>query len=91
MSRRLFLTGSYDSMVRLWNMSGECVATLDGHADAVKSVAFGAATGMDMKNSLVSCISLIISNTLTCLENEAVVFSSSLDQTVMAWEVSTIG
>ncbi|KAH8548870.1 WD40-repeat-containing domain protein [Umbelopsis sp. PMI_123] len=66
-SSQLFLTGSYDSMVRLWNMSGECVATLDGHADAVKSVAFGAAT-----------------------ENEAVVFSSSLDQTVMAWEYSLV-
>ncbi|KAG2184954.1 hypothetical protein INT43_000867 [Umbelopsis isabellina] len=62
---QLFLTGSYDSMVRLWNMSGECVATLEGHADAVKSVAFGSIT-----------------------DNEAVVFSSSLDQTVMAWTYS---
>ncbi|GAB5593834.1 ribosome bioproteinsis protein ytm1 [Umbelopsis nana] len=64
---QLFLTGSYDSMVRLWNMSGECVATLEGHADAVKSVAFGATS-----------------------ENEVVVFSSSLDQTVMAWEYSLV-
>ncbi|CAO3657977.1 unnamed protein product [Umbelopsis ramanniana] len=66
-SSQLFLTGSYDSMVRLWNMSGECVATLEGHADAVKSVAFGATTG-----------------------NEAVVYSASLDQTVMAWEYSLV-
>lgn len=36
----LFATGSYDNMVRLWNTSGECVATLLGHTDAVKSVAF---------------------------------------------------
>ncbi|KAG2181779.1 hypothetical protein INT44_008594 [Umbelopsis vinacea] len=66
-SSQLFLTGSYDSMVRLWNMSGECVATLEGHADAVKSVAFGAAT-----------------------DNEVVVYSTSLDQTVMAWEYSLV-
>ncbi|KAI8989357.1 WD40-repeat-containing domain protein [Pilobolus umbonatus] len=37
----LFLTGSYDHMVRLWNSSGECIDTLIGHEDAVKSVAFG--------------------------------------------------
>ncbi|KAI7857968.1 WD40-repeat-containing domain protein [Circinella umbellata] len=37
----LFLTGSYDNMVRLWNKSGECVATFSGHSDSVKSVAFG--------------------------------------------------
>ncbi|KAI9482941.1 MAG: WD40-repeat-containing domain protein [Benjaminiella poitrasii] len=37
----LFLTGAYDNMVRLWNSSGECVSTLLGHTDAVKSVAFG--------------------------------------------------
>ncbi|KAI8991790.1 WD40-repeat-containing domain protein [Mycotypha africana] len=37
----LFLTGSYDSMVRLWNTSGECVATLMGHKEAVKNVCFG--------------------------------------------------
>ncbi|KAI9260604.1 WD40-repeat-containing domain protein [Phascolomyces articulosus] len=37
----LFLTGSYDNMVRLWNKSGECIATLGGHTEAVKSVAFG--------------------------------------------------
>ncbi|KAI8575857.1 hypothetical protein K450DRAFT_259882 [Umbelopsis ramanniana AG] len=66
-SSQLFLTGSYDSMVRLWNMSGECVATLEGHADAVKSVAFGAAT-----------------------DNEVVVYSTSLDQTVIAWEYSLV-
>lgn len=53
MCYRLFLTGSYDSMVRLWNMSGECVATLEGHADAVKSVAFGATAGMPTKYSNV--------------------------------------
>lgn len=40
----LFLTGSYDNMVRLWNTSGECVATLMGHDDSVKSVTFGDVT-----------------------------------------------
>ncbi|KAI9490380.1 WD40-repeat-containing domain protein [Zychaea mexicana] len=40
----LFLTGSYDNMLRLWNKSGECVATFTGHSDAVKSVAFGPST-----------------------------------------------
>lgn len=37
---RLFLTGSYDGMTRLWNSSGECVTTFQGHSNAVKSVAF---------------------------------------------------
>ncbi|CAO0801899.1 unnamed protein product [Mucor circinelloides] len=37
----LFATGSYDNMVRLWNTTGECISTLIGHSDAVKSVAFG--------------------------------------------------
>ncbi|KAI7893549.1 WD40-repeat-containing domain protein [Mucor mucedo] len=37
----LFATGSYDNMVRLWNSTGECVGTFMGHADSVKSVAFG--------------------------------------------------
>ncbi|KAI8328578.1 WD40-repeat-containing domain protein [Chlamydoabsidia padenii] len=41
----LFLTGSYDNMVRLWNSSGECINTLIGHTEAVKSVAFGPTTG----------------------------------------------
>ncbi|KAI8339292.1 WD40-repeat-containing domain protein [Blakeslea trispora] len=41
----LFLTGSYDNMVRLWNSMGECTATLIGHTDAVKSVSFGQVTG----------------------------------------------
>ncbi|CDH61013.1 wd repeat domain 12 [Lichtheimia corymbifera JMRC:FSU:9682] len=36
----LFLTGSYDGMTRLWNSSGECVTTFQGHSNAVKSVAF---------------------------------------------------
>ncbi|KAI8079998.1 WD40-repeat-containing domain protein [Halteromyces radiatus] len=40
----LFLTGSYDNMVRLWNTSGECTHTLIGHTEAVKSVAFGSVT-----------------------------------------------
>ncbi|KAG0167953.1 WD repeat-containing protein 12 [Apophysomyces sp. BC1034] len=40
----LFLTGSYDNMVRLWNTTGECIATLTGHTEAVKSVAFGSVT-----------------------------------------------
>ncbi|KAI7868222.1 WD40-repeat-containing domain protein [Spinellus fusiger] len=38
----LFLSGSYDNNVRLWNASGACIATLVGHSDAVKSVTFGA-------------------------------------------------
>jgi WD40 repeat protein len=46
---RLFVTGSYDNMVRLWNTSGECVSTLIGHTDSVKSVAFGKVNGK--KNS----------------------------------------
>ncbi|KAI9313705.1 WD40-repeat-containing domain protein [Dichotomocladium elegans] len=37
----LFLTGSYDNMVRLWNSTGDCVATLKGHTNAVKCVTFG--------------------------------------------------
>ncbi|CAO3650879.1 unnamed protein product [Cunninghamella blakesleeana] len=40
----LFLTGSYDNMVRLWNTSGECTHTLIGHAEVVKSVVFGSST-----------------------------------------------
>ena len=39
------MTGSYDNMVRLWNKSGECVATVSGHSDSVKSVAFGPSNG----------------------------------------------
>ncbi|KAG0177765.1 WD repeat-containing protein 12 [Apophysomyces sp. BC1021] len=31
-------------MVRLWNTTGECIATLTGHTEAVKSVAFGSVT-----------------------------------------------
>jgi WD40 repeat protein len=42
---RLFVTGAYDNMVRLWNSSGECVSTLIGHTDSVKSVAFGKVNG----------------------------------------------
>ncbi|KAI8079593.1 WD40-repeat-containing domain protein [Gilbertella persicaria] len=41
----LFLTGSYDTMVRVWNSSGECISTLMGHTDAVKSVTFGQVQG----------------------------------------------
>ncbi|KAI8149385.1 WD40-repeat-containing domain protein [Fennellomyces sp. T-0311] len=37
----LFLTGSYDNMTRLWNTSGECIATFNGHTEPVKCVAFG--------------------------------------------------
>ncbi|KAF7732740.1 WD repeat-containing protein 12 [Apophysomyces ossiformis] len=37
----LFLTGSYDNVVRLWNSTGECIANFTGHTEAVKSVAFG--------------------------------------------------
>ncbi|OAD73638.1 hypothetical protein PHYBLDRAFT_145114 [Phycomyces blakesleeanus NRRL 1555(-)] len=48
----LFLTGSYDNNVRLWNTSGECIATLTGHSDSVKSVAFGS-----VDNSLVHAYS----------------------------------
>lgn len=44
-SSSLYLTGSYDNMARLWNSSGECVATFIGHKDAVKSVAFGSKPG----------------------------------------------
>ncbi|KAI8388800.1 nuclear protein Ytm1p [Radiomyces spectabilis] len=48
-SKGLFLTGSYDNMVRLWNTSGQCIATLSGHTDSVKSVAFGAVNDHNVK------------------------------------------
>lgn len=34
------LTGSYDHVARMWNSSGELVATLDGHSAPVKAVAW---------------------------------------------------
>jgi len=34
------LTGSYDHAARMWNSSGELVATLDGHSAPVKAVAW---------------------------------------------------
>lgn len=45
----LFLTGSYDNNVRLWNSSGECIGTLMAHTDSVKSVAFGQVNGKNKK------------------------------------------
>lgn len=35
---RIFLSGCYDSNVRVWTPSGDCIATLKGHTDAVKAV-----------------------------------------------------
>ncbi|KAI9306896.1 WD40-repeat-containing domain protein [Cunninghamella echinulata] len=55
----LFLTGSYDNMVRLWNTSGECTHTLIGHTEAIKSVAFGAST-----DSTVSVFSAGLDHTI---------------------------
>ncbi|ORZ00577.1 WD40-repeat-containing domain protein [Syncephalastrum racemosum] len=40
-----FLTGSYDNQTRVWNTSNECISTLVGPKDAVKTVAFGAFEG----------------------------------------------
>ncbi|ORE23324.1 WD40 repeat-like protein [Rhizopus microsporus] len=64
-NRGLFVTGSYDNMVRLWNTTGECISTLVGHTDSVKSVALGRVD-----------------------DNKAIVFSGSLDHSVLAWEYS---
>ncbi|KAF9582159.1 WD repeat-containing protein 12 [Lunasporangiospora selenospora] len=40
-----FLTGSYDSHVRLWNKQAECIQTLSGHSGAVKAVQWLSSNG----------------------------------------------
>ena len=37
-SQPLILTGSFDGLARIWNRSGETIATLGGHSKAIKSV-----------------------------------------------------
>ncbi|KAJ3091204.1 WD repeat-containing protein 12 [Quaeritorhiza haematococci] len=39
-SHSLVCVGSYDGLARLWNVSGECVATLKHHTAPIKSVAW---------------------------------------------------
>ncbi|CAG8496449.1 20083_t:CDS:2 [Racocetra persica] len=39
-NKSLFLTGSYDNHVRIFNPSGECLQTLIGHIAPIKSVAW---------------------------------------------------
>ncbi|KAI9294659.1 WD40 repeat-like protein [Neoconidiobolus thromboides FSU 785] len=37
-SQGLILTGSYDNLVRVWDKSSQCIATLKGHNSTIKSV-----------------------------------------------------
>lgn len=82
-NRGLFVTGSYDNMVRLWNTTGECISTLVGHTDSVKSVALGRVDGRILLFVVVVVIKLT-----RIIDNKAIVFSGSLDHSVLAWEYS---
>lgn len=41
------LTGCYDTVVRVWNTSGEAIASLAGHSGAVKAVQWLPSESMD--------------------------------------------
>lgn len=46
-----YLVGCYDSTAKLWNRSGECVASLKGHSRLVKAV-----KTMDSTEELTTCL-----------------------------------
>lgn len=48
---RLFLTGSYDASLRIWNQGGKCLGTFTDHAAAIKCVAIVNAEGERIMNN----------------------------------------
>ena len=39
-NRNLILTGSYDKVARIWDMSGNCISNLLGHTAPIKTVSW---------------------------------------------------
>lgn len=74
-------------MTRLWNSSGECVTTFQGHSNAVKSVAFAHADGKLFTLIHNSLDDTIIDHLSNQASEQVIAYSGSLDHSILAWKV----
>lgn len=70
----LFLTGSYDASLRIWNQGGKCLGTFTDHAAAIKCVAIVNAEVPDANGN-------INSEAINCV-------TGSLDHTILSWQIT---
>ena len=99
-------SGSFDKTIKLWDTStGECLQTLQGHTDRIKSVSISQNNKMVASGSDDTTVKIWDISTGKCLQTlqeheslirsvvfnqeSTIVVSGSYDGTIKIWEIST--